>query len=101
MKKSTQFRKSLVNPKSRKHQNQENFSDVKPWVIAAIAEEERQPNDRLWKKAPSADDAYTARLQRVRFLEKYVEKDSSLKPFAERLDACEPRNRCLSGACPE
>jgi hypothetical protein len=101
MKKSTQFRTSLVKPKSRKHQNPETFSDVKPWVIAASAEEERKPNDQLWKKAPSADDAYTARLQRVRFLEKYIGNDPSLKFFAEQLDACEPRNRCLSGACPE
>jgi hypothetical protein len=86
---------------SRKTHKSRNYPDKKPWVIAAIAEEERKPSDLLWRKAPSADDAYTARLQRVRFLQKYVEKDSSLKFFAERLDACEPRNRCLSGACPE
>ena len=101
MKKSTQFRKSIISANLRKKNRSRNYPDKKPWVIAAIAEEERKPSDRLWKKAPSADDAYTARLQRVRFLQKFAKTDPTFRFCAERLDACEPRNRCLSGACPE
>ena len=75
-----------------------NWKDVTLWVAAAIAEESRRPPDQLWKGATSVDDAYSERLQRIRFLRKYGSKANSV---AERLEGCDSPCRCLSGACPE
>jgi len=75
--------------------------DVKPWVIAAIAEEEKKPDTQLWKKEPSADFQYEERLRRIRLLRKYEKDYPKCKMIADRLEACEPRERCCSGACPE
>jgi len=94
---SSRTRKDAVGNNSRKQY----CSDRKPWVVAAIAEQERKPNDRLWKGEPSADDACAARLQRVRFLRRRAANNPDFQFLAERLDACDRRHRCLSGACPE
>ncbi len=75
-----------------------NWKDVTLWVAAAIAEESRRPPDQPWKGATSVDDAYSERLQRIRFLRKYGSKANSV---AERLEGCDSPCRCLSGACPE
>ena len=41
------------------------------------------------------------RLRRIRVLRKHGNKDVRAVAIADRLDHCKPRNRCLSGACPE
>jgi hypothetical protein len=75
--------------------------DVKPWVIAAMNDESRYPPDRLWKKEPTADYAYHERLKRIKFLRKHSKTDAKAMVVADRLETCEPEQRCLSGACPE
>jgi hypothetical protein len=75
--------------------------DVKPWVIAAINDESRYPPDRLWKKGPTAEFAYHERLKRIKFLRKHSNPDPKTLLVADRLETCEPNQRCLSGACPE
>ena len=75
--------------------------DVKPWVIAAINDESRYPLDRLWKKEPTAEFAYEERLRRIKFLSKHSNTDPKAMAVADRLESCEPDQRCLSGACPE
>jgi hypothetical protein len=75
--------------------------DVRPWVIAAINDESRYPPDRLWKKEPTADHAYHDRLKRIKFLHKHSKTDAKSLVVADRLESCEPEQRCLSGACPE
>jgi hypothetical protein len=77
------------------------YADVKPWVIAAIAEESRLPKDLLWENEPTADEMYQERLRRVRFLRKHGKANSQADMVANRLEGCEVGNRCLSGACPE
>jgi hypothetical protein len=75
--------------------------DVKPWVIAAINDEEQCPPDPMWRKERSADWAYEERLRRIKFLRKHSNTHPDALVVAERLESCEPKHRCLSGACPE
>src|SRR5437870_25013 len=78
-----------------------NYLDVKPWVIAAIDEEEEQPPKALWTGAPSAEQARLERLKRIHFLRKRATANSQADATADRLTKCEVGERCLSGACPE
>lgn len=75
--------------------------DVKPWVIAAIKDEEQYLPDQMWKKEPSAEHVYEERLRRMKFLLKYSKTLPDALILAERLESCESEHRCLSGACPE
>ena len=84
-----------------KRRNKKIYADVKPWVMAAITEESRLRKGLLWKNEPTADDVYQERLRRVRFLRKHGKVNAQADKVANRLDACEVGNRCLSGACPE
>jgi hypothetical protein len=81
--------------------NFDKYSDVKPWVRTAIAEEDHKPNNQLWKKEPSAEYQLNERLCRIRFLRKYGKCNPVLNAIADRLELCEQNNRCCSGACPE
>jgi hypothetical protein len=76
-------------------------ADVKPWVMAAIVEEDARSPDSLWKNAPTADTAEQERLRRIRFLRRHQESDGRASILVNRLDQCEQNNRCCSGACPE
>jgi hypothetical protein len=77
------------------------YLDIKPWVITAIAEEEQKPDMQLWREEPSVDFQYVERLRRIRLLRKYTKDHPLCEAVANRLKACEPRERCCSGACPE
>jgi hypothetical protein len=69
-------------------------------VIAAINDESRYSPDRLWEKEPTAEFADHERLKRLKFLHKHSNTDLAAV-LAHRLETCEPKQRCLSGACPE
>jgi hypothetical protein len=77
------------------------YADVKPWLIAAIVEEDARSPDSLWKNAPTANTAKQGRLRRIRFLRNHVKTDERASALVNRLDHCERNNRCCSGACPE
>jgi hypothetical protein len=85
----------------RKRFNSHECEDVKPWAVAAINDEERYPPDQMWKKERSAEWAYKERLRRIKFLRKHSNTHRDALVVAERLESCEPKHRCLSGACPE
>src|SRR5258708_9871994 len=85
----------------RKRFNSHKCTDVRPWVIAAITDESRYPSDQLWKKEPSAKDIYDERLRRIKFLRKHSATNPQAQTVVDRLESCEPKYRCLSGACPE
>ena len=70
-------------------------------MIAAINDESRYSPDRLWKKGPTANHAEQERLKRIKFLRKHGETNPNASKVADRLESCEPEQRCLSGACPE
>src|SRR6266446_4300813 len=76
-------------------------TDVRPWVIAAITDESRYPSDQLWKKEPTAEYVHKERLRRIKFLRKHSTTNPQALNVADRLESCEPKHRCLSGACPE
>src|SRR5690349_14070052 len=76
-------------------------SDVKQWVISAIRDEEQCPPDQIWKHEPTAEYIYEERLRRIKFLRKHSNTHLDALVIAKRLESCEPRHRCLSGACPE
>jgi hypothetical protein len=84
-----------------KGENRTTEQEIKPWVVAAVASEDRKASAPLWKGAPTAQDAYKQRLQRVKFFRKAWATDLPTKDAAERLEACESGDRCCSGACPE
>src|SRR6266404_4228747 len=75
--------------------------DVKPWVIAAINNESRYPSDQLWKKEPTAEYVHKERLRRIKFLRKHGATNPQAQTVVDRLETCEPTQRCSSGACPE
>src|SRR6266481_8087868 len=75
--------------------------DVKPWVIAAINNESRYPSDQLWKKEPTAEYVHKERLRRIKFLPKHGVTNPQAQTVVDRLETCEPTQRCSSGACPE
>jgi len=85
----------------RKRFNSHKCMDVKRWVIAAIKDEESYPPDRMWNKEPSAEYIYEERLRRIKFLRKPSNAHPDALIVAKRLESCEPKHRCLSGACPE
>jgi hypothetical protein len=76
-------------------------ADVKPWVIAAINDEDRQPSTPMWRDAPSNEKMYEERLRRIRFLLKKGDAHPRAKYVADRLLSCGGGQRCCSGACPE
>ena len=99
MKTKPQF--PVIIPKSHRTFNPTNSSNAKAWVVKAIAEEGKNPPDRMWKKEPSAEKISDEQLKRIRFLRKYGKTDPTLILIADCLDRCEKRNRCYSGACLE
>jgi hypothetical protein len=78
-------------------------SSIKPWVKTALSQERLFGNGwPHWTNLPSAEEAEEARRKRVRFLKKdRIGADPLRSEIANVLDTCEPRERCLSGACPE
>jgi hypothetical protein len=87
--------------RSRRKFSPKNYSNVKTWVIKAIAEESKNPPDRMWKNEPSAETISEEQLKRIRFLRKHGNSDSELNSIADCLELCEQRNPCCSGACPQ
>ena len=87
--------------RSRRTFNPKNSSNVKTWVVKAIAEESNNPPDRMWKGEPSTEKISEEQLKRIRFLRKHGRLDSELNSIADCLELCEPRNPCCSGACPQ
>jgi hypothetical protein len=74
---------------------------VRKWLAAAITDEEVYSSDPLWRNAPSAEEMYEERLRRTKFLRKHGRIFPDAAAVADRLETCEPGQRCLSGACPE
>jgi hypothetical protein len=74
-------------------------NDIRPWIVAAVASEDGKAADPPWKNAQSAADE--ERVKRARFLRKRQFNERKTKVVTERLAACEAKDRCLSGACPE
>jgi hypothetical protein len=87
--------------RSRRHFNSTNYSNVKTWVIKAIAEESKNLPDRMWEKEPSAETISDNQLKRIRFLRKHGKTNPTLILIADCLKQCEKGNRCCSGACPQ
>jgi len=87
--------------RSRRKFSLKNISNVKAWVVKAIAKESRNPTDRMWEGEPSAETISEEQLKRIRFLRKHGKSDSELASIADCLELCEPRNPCCSGACPQ
>jgi hypothetical protein len=85
--------------RSRRKFSPKNYSNVKTWVVKAIAEESNNPPDRMWKGEPSAETISEEQLKRIRFLRKHGKTDPTLNLIVDRLDQCEKGNRCCSGAC--
>jgi hypothetical protein len=67
----------------------------------AVASEEATFDKRLWRDERTPDDDHQERRRRIKVLRKHGNKDVRAVAIANRLDACEPGRRCLSGACPE
>jgi hypothetical protein len=85
----------------RKRIDSHKCSDVKPWVIAAIEDEERCRSDQMWKDEPTAESIGEERLRQIKFLRKHGNTHPDALVVAKRLESCEPKHRCLSAACPE
>jgi len=83
----------------RKKYNPKQFANVKPWIIAAVAEEDRSDPAEMWKNEQSLSECSKVRLQRITFLRKQNTPPASA--VADRLQTCKTGFRCLSGACPE
>ena len=81
--------------------NSDNYADIKRWAQKAIAEEEEQSNERLWRGERSAEYQLNERLTLIRFFRKYQKTGPLFKCIADRLEFCERNNRCCSCACPE
>jgi hypothetical protein len=77
------------------------LSNLKTWVAAAINAEEQKSLHQLWKGELTVDQAQENRLKRIRFLRKNAKSHGDALPVADRLEACCPKHRCLSAACPE
>jgi hypothetical protein len=76
------------------------YLDVRPWVAKAIEQESHKPKTKLWRNAPTAEQAEEQRNQRVRFLRKHAKDNPKAGVVAERLEQCNSQQRCFSGACP-
>jgi hypothetical protein len=87
--------------RARRNVDPTNYPDVKPWVVTAISEESQNADKQLWRDEPTAEYSYVERLRRIRLCRKYEKQYPELKDVADRLELCEPTNRCYSGACPE
>ena len=79
--------------------NPKKYTDVKPWVIAAIADEDDRIPKPMWSGEKSAEACVAERPQRITFLLKH--DDARFAAIADRLKTCKKGFRCLSGACPE
>jgi hypothetical protein len=77
------------------------FPNVKSYVVAAIKCEETKPDIQLWKGEPTKQHVEQEKVRRTRFLFKKGKTNPQALLTAKRLSACEPGNRCCSGACPE
>jgi hypothetical protein len=87
--------------RSRRKFSPKNYSNVKTWVVKAIAEESNNPPDRMWKGEPSAETISEEQLKRILFLRKHGKSDPTLNLIAECIEKCEIDDRCCSGACPQ
>lgn len=87
--------------RKRRRFDPKQYSDVRPWVVHAIIEESEKPNKQMWADEPTAEYCYLERLRRTRFCRKHENNHPGLKDIADRLELCESRNPCFSGACPE
>ena len=85
---------------SKRYNSPSKYPDIRAFVLAAIYQEQRQPQEQLWEGEPAAEDAVTARSTRARFLRKYSGINSDAVGAADRLEFCNKRSRCASGACP-
>jgi hypothetical protein len=72
-----------------------------PLIAEILTDEVWYRDDRPWDGAPPSEQAVRKRLANVKRLRRYAGKLWAAKATADRLAACEPRNRCMSGACPE
>jgi hypothetical protein len=54
-----------------------------------------------WDGAPSSDQAASSRLAYIKRLRRFADQFPSASTLAATLEACQPHERCISGACPE
>jgi len=64
--------------RSRRKFSPKNYSNVKTWVVKAIAEESNNPPHQMWKGEPSAETISEEQLKRIRFLRKHGKSNSEL-----------------------
>lgn len=74
---------------------------IPPLVAEILTDEVWYGDDQPWNGAPPSEQAVRKRLANVKRLRRYGGTLWAAKATADRLAACEPRNRCMSGACPE
>lgn len=80
-----------------RHQKRTN---AKPWIRAVLSNERYYGDAKLnIKGLLTATQAWYARSRMVKSLGRSKSNDNI--SLANRLDACDTRDRCLSGACPE
>ena len=77
------------------------YPDLRVWIIKAIAEEEKKPDDQLWKNEPNAEFQKAELRRRIKFLRKHQQSNPIIEAIADRLSSCQRNSRCCSGACPE
>jgi hypothetical protein len=54
-----------------------------------------------WEGAPTADDAHVKRLHLIKRLRRFSYDFEGAAELAASLEACDPSDRCTSGACPK
>ncbi|HEX4407376.1 MAG TPA: hypothetical protein VH206_01260 [Xanthobacteraceae bacterium] len=86
---------------SSHNRNSDKTEKSKSWIKSAILEEELRPSIQLWFGEIAEDLQIKERLRLIRLLRKRSNRTSASLALAERLELCEPGDRCLSGACPE
>jgi len=78
-----------------------NSPEVKTWIAAATKDEQTEAPHQLWKGELTMDQAKEKRLKQIKFFRKHEKLSIDALTVADRLEACCPNDRCLSGACPE
>ena len=70
---------------TRRHKSLLTYPEIRAFVLAAIYQEQRLPQEQLWEGEPTTEDAVTARSTRARFIRKYFGIYSESVEVAERL----------------
>jgi hypothetical protein len=85
------------------HQHRKPITAASPPLLAQVLANEVWYGDGQpsWHRAPASEEAAQKRLAYIKRLRRFADTLRSATATANRLAACEPRDRCMSGACPE